>query len=547
MSLTKQELFRSIRHDSWREGLSVRALARKYGVHRRLVREALATPVPAPRRTPQRSTPQMGAFTKTIDEWLRADLEAPPKQRHTARRITARLAEEFAVQIPYPTVRDHVRKRRTVVATEAAAPAEGFIVRHNRPGYDAEVDFGEVWVRLDGQMTKCFLFAFRMAYSGRAVHRISSSCGQQAFLAGHVHAFTTLGGVPAGQIRYDNLSAAVSRVIYRSRSRQESPRWREFQTHYGFTPFYCQPGERGAHEKGGVEGQIGYFRRNYLTPVPEVGALTELNARLLAFERKEDQRRIGHRIRTIGQDFELEAAVLLPLPAEPFGTGLTFTPRVDRYSLITVKMCRYSVPVHLIGRKVHVVLHPEELLVYDGRRQVAQHPRLSGRGAERIVLDHYLEVLLTKPGALAGSEALDQARRQGVFTAVHEALWAQATGRLGETEGTKTLVQVLLLHRHLHGDDVLAGISRCLHSGTVSIDAISLEARKSAEAHGRSPTVTSELEPPPPAVQADQSAVTSLDEHRRALLHDTRPPPRLENWDQLLHRTRKSARKEGPR
>ncbi|WP_132172975.1 hypothetical protein [Actinomadura sp. KC216] len=65
------------------------------------------------------------------------------------------------------------------------------------------------------------------------------------------------------------------------------------------------------------------------------------------------------------------------------------------------------------------------------------------------------------------------------------------------------------------------------------------------ETHGRSPT--SELEPPPPVAQADQPAVTSLDEHRRALLHDTRPPPRLENWDQLLHRTRTDARKEGPR
>jgi transposase len=304
--LAKQELFRRIRHDSWREGLSIRALSRKYGVHRRLVREALASPVPPPRRTPQRSAPRMGAFTETVDEWLRADLEAPPKQRHTARRITSRLEEEFGVQIPYPTVRDHVRKRRVVIKAEAAAPLEGFIVRHNRPGYDAEVDFGEVWVRLDGRMTKCHLFAFRMAYSGKAVHRISASCGQQAFLEGHVHAFTTLGGVPAGQIRYDNLSPAVTRVIFRSRSREENPKWRQFQEHYGFVPFYCEPGQRGAHEKGGVEGQVGYFRRNYLTPVPEVTTLAELNARLPVFEQKEDDRRIGHRIRSIGQDFALE-------------------------------------------------------------------------------------------------------------------------------------------------------------------------------------------------------------------------------------------------
>lgn len=90
------------------------------------------------------------------------------------------------------------------------------------------------------------------------MHRISRSCGQQAFFEGHVHALTTLGGVPAGQVRYDNLTPAVKN---------------------GLAPFYCEPGLRGAHEKGGVEGQVGYFRRNYLTPVPQVDSLDELNAR----------------------------------------------------------------------------------------------------------------------------------------------------------------------------------------------------------------------------------------------------------------------------
>lgn len=72
-------------------------------------------------------------------------------------------------------------------------------------------------------------------------------------------------------------------------------------------PFYCEPGLRGAHEKGGVEGQVGYFRRNYLTPVPRVDSLDELNASFAEFERSEEGRRIGMRIRTIGQDFTHES------------------------------------------------------------------------------------------------------------------------------------------------------------------------------------------------------------------------------------------------
>ena len=172
MVSSKEELFLLIRRDSWREGLSVRALARKYGVHRRLVREALCSAVPPPRRTPRRPSPRLEPFKKTIDQWLLDDLEAPPKQRHTVQRILARLQQELGAEIAYSTVWDYVHRRRHEIAEVAgAAPVAGFVIRHNQPGMDAEVDFGEAWVDLAGERTKCYLFAFRLAYSGKAVHR----------------------------------------------------------------------------------------------------------------------------------------------------------------------------------------------------------------------------------------------------------------------------------------------------------------------------------------------------------------------------------------
>lgn len=540
MSIGKEELFLRIRHDSWREGLSIRALARKYGVHRRLVREALSSPKPKPRRRPTRRSPRLEPFKDTIDGWLRSDLEAPRKQRHTVKRIVARLAEELDAQVPYPTVRDYVTARRPQIAEEAGAPVEGYIIRHNRPGFDAEVDFGELQVRVGGVDTKCFLFVLRLAYSGRAVHRITVSSGQEAFLEGHVHAFNVLGGIPAGQVRYDNLTPAVRRVIFHSRSRDENARWTSFHEHYGFTPFYCEPGLRGAHEKGGVEGQVGYFRRNYLVPVPQVATLEELNAKLAAFERIEEDRRIGLRIRTIGQDFAREAELLMNLPEEAFETGLVLTPRVDRFGMIRVRMAQYSVPARCIGHKVRVVLRSTELTVYHGRRLVARHPRLTGRGAQTIVLDHFLEILLRKPGALAGSQALDQARREGSFTAAHEAFWSAATGALGDSEGTKELVKVLLLHRHMHRLDVVAGMSAALSVGSHLADVAAVEARKAAAAAGRAPTVTADTqisEPPPPP---QEPAVTSLTMRRVAQLPgDARPLPQLGAYDQLLRRPRR--------
>ncbi len=103
-----------------------------------------------------------------------------------------------------------------------------------------------------GKTVKCYLFTLRLSYSGRSVHRAYASQGQEAFMEGHVEALRVLGGVPSRHIRYDNLKPAVKQVLF-GRGRKESQRWVAFRSHYGIVPFYCIPGQEGAHEKGGVE------------------------------------------------------------------------------------------------------------------------------------------------------------------------------------------------------------------------------------------------------------------------------------------------------
>jgi transposase len=114
-----------------------------------------------------------------------------------------------------------------------------------------------VWILLAGVLTKCYLFTFRLSYSGKSVHRVTVSCGQEAFFEGHAHAFGMLGGVPCGKVRYDNLLSAVARVLGFGRARVETDRWAAFRSHFGLDAFYCMPGIEGAHEKGGVEGEVG--------------------------------------------------------------------------------------------------------------------------------------------------------------------------------------------------------------------------------------------------------------------------------------------------
>ncbi len=530
---SKVDLYAAIRRNA-RSGLSGRALQRKYGVGFLTVQKALSSAWPEPRKKVAPRQTRLDSFKPLIDQMLRADLDAPREQRHTVKRIFDRLVDEHgADEISYRMVRGYVAERRGKIRLQAGRGAvDAFVPQTHKPGAEAEVDFGDVTVRLAGELVTCYLFAFRLSFSGKSVHRIFASAGQEAFFEGHVHALNVLGGVPTGRVRYDNLRAAVARVLGFSRQQVEAERWTAFRSHYGLDVLYCQPGIGGAREKGGVEGQIGWFRRNHLVPVSEVATLAELNAMIDRWDEQDDARRIRSRPRTIGEYFVAEQSLLAPLPDEPFETGRLFTLRVDRYSQVSVRTNRYSVPVRLIGRTVHVILHASELVVYDGREEVARHERLIAKGNTRLDLDHYLEALVRKPGALPGATALDQARPAGRFTPVHDAWWAAARKAHGERDGTRALIEVLLLSRHLPHEHLVAGLAAALRAGALTADAVALEARKAAEADTADPA-----EPEPPA--AGLARVTSLTVRRLAHLPpDTRPLPSVAHYDQLLRHRR---------
>jgi hypothetical protein len=300
----------------------------------------------------------------------------------------------------------------------------------------------------------------------------------------------------------------------------------------GFEAFYCEPGPDGAHEKGGVEGDLGRFRRRWLVPVPKVASLAELNAMLAGADAAEDGRRIAYRAATVGEDFTAEQRLLRPLPGERFDAAAVLWPRVDRYARVSVGKCRYSVPARLIDSRVRVVLSANELHVFDGTRLVAAHPRLTAAGAEHLELDHYLEILVRKPGALPGSAALAQARAAGVFTSVHEAFWAAARARHGDAAGTRALIEVLLLHRRMPPGQVIAGIAAALAAGACTADVVAVEARKHAAA---APGSTGEdAWPALPRPARSRAAVVTLPRRAAALPPDRRPAPSVAAYDQLL-------------
>jgi transposase len=508
---SRVELFEEIRRDRDREGLSVRALADRHGVHRRTVRQALESALPPVRKRPEgRPAPALGPFRALIDGWLEEDREAPRKQRHTATRVHQRLVQEHGASVSERQVRRYVQARRRALGDAG----EAFVPQLRAPGAEAEVDWFEALVILAGVARTVHLFVLRACHSGAEFAIAFARETQQAFLEGHAEALEWFGGVFA-TIRYDNLTSAVKTVL-KGRRRVETDRFVALRSHYLFESQFTPVGLRGAHEKGGVEGAGGRLRRWHLVPVPEVASLEELNQRLRAACEADLGRRIRGRSETVGDALGRERPLLRALPAEPFDAGEEATPRVSVKALVTVRANQYSVPVGLAGLRVRARIGAREIVIRHDGAVVARHERLHERHGQRACLDHYLELLARKPGALAGSVALAQERDRGAWPACYDELWRRIAAKTTASEAARQMVDVLLLVRE-HGPAVVElAVGGALTAGAHDGRAVAVLARRAAGAAATPPGRLEGLEP----------RLTALE----------RPPGPLDHYDRMLDR-----------
>ena len=441
------ELFETIRREyEFGEG-TIQGIARKLGVHRRMVREALASAIPAEKPPPQRPRPKLEPVTDFIEAILESDRKAPRKQRHTAHRIYVRICQELSeAKVAESTVREYVRKRKLALGLLAR---ETFVPQSYSWGSEAQVDWYEAVAELGGEQVKLQVFVMRSMASGAAFHRAYHRATQQAFLDAQQVGFHYFGGV-FRRLRYDNLTSAVKRIL-RGFRREETTRFINFRSHWQFASEFCNPSE--AHEKGGVENEVGTFRRNHWVPVPKAKDLAELNAQLLEGCREDETRVLAGREQSVGVAILIEREHLLPLVPEDFDLAEVCFPTVNPSGCVKVRTNAYSVPIRA-GVTVLAKVTPSTVELWHEGKCVAVHERSYGHHQEILNLEHYLDVLEQKPGALLGSKPLAQWRKLGRWPEIFDRLWEGLIARHGRQKGTKELIELLQLGR-THGQGKL--------------------------------------------------------------------------------------------
>jgi transposase len=458
------EMWTEIRRKVLVEGASKRSILRDYKISAGVLEKILAhAEPPGYRQSVPRRKPQLGQFLPVIDEILEADKTAPPKQRHTAKRIFERLRDEYG----YTGCSSQVR---AAVGRAKKTRLEVFVPLSHPPG-QAQFDFGEATVEIAGAETKAALAVMTLPYSDAYfVSAYPREC-TETFQAGHVAAFEFFGGVPT-RTSYDNTSIAVKKVD--GRDRLLTTEFLRLESHFLFEHHFCRVG-RG-NEKGHVETHVGYSRRNLLVPVPSFRSFAALNEYLAAACYADLFRRVRGKAETKAERLADDRAAMLAIPTESFEARRVEARSANSLSLVRFDRNDYSVPTAFAHHDVTAIGGIDDVRLLVGTDVVATHPRCWDK--EQISFDprHYLALLERKPGALDVARPLEGWNLPECFATLRRRLEADAGWA-----GTREYIKVLRLMESATLKELGAAVTQALSIGATGSDAIKLILLHSAE------------------------------------------------------------------
>lgn len=444
-------------------GKKIKEIARETGHSKNTVKKILKGEYKRYKTREHQPYPVLGPYIEIIDQWLQDDQHSPKKQRHTAKRIYQRLQQENGYTGGESTVRHYVREAKIRLGL---GKQKAFIPLEPEIGREAEIDWGTVTAVIGGDEMTVKFFCMRSKYSGKHFVRCYPCERQQALFDAHIHGFRFFGGVFPVLI-YDNLTAAVQKVL-QGKDRRLQEAYTRFQAYYTFTPRFCNPGQ--AHEKGGVEGLVGYARRNYMVPIPHAESMEALNERLLKQCIAHGAHRLEGRDKTVTDYFEEEKDCLLPLPATDFSTSETLPGKADKYATVMIDKNRYSVPTWYAGLKVTVILSVDRVDIFWQGKLAATHKRLYGANKWSVEPFHYLKLIQQRPQSFDSARPLKEWRKE--WPECLEKLLEHFCEKQGHNKGVKDFISVLMLYEDHSSDDMETAVELALERKVSSSEGV---------------------------------------------------------------------------
>jgi transposase len=434
-------------------GKTIKQIARESGHSKNTIKRVLRGEYAGYRPRFHQPYPTLGPHLALIDKWLNDDKDQPKKQRHTAVRIFHRLQQEISFEGSETTVRRYVREAKLRLGLSGQ---QAFIPCQPTLGGEAEVDWGTCYAILDGESVRLKLFCMRSKYSGKHFVQCYPCERQQSFFDAHIRAFTFFHGVFPLLI-YDNLTTAVQKVyLGKKRDLQES--YKKFVAYYSFEPRFCN--RNAGHEKGGVEGLVGYARRNYMVPVPRAESLEALNDKLLSDCMAYGDHRIAGREQSVTELYEGEKIHLISLPEVPFSNIALASPGIDKFATVVIDKNHYSVPTRYARLRARVIIHHERVEIFYGSKRIAVHNRLYGNNKWSLEPDHYLELIQQRPQSFETARPILQWRK--TWPQCLEKLLERFCNKQGNSKGIKDFISVLMFYKDFGADDIQTAVEQAL-------------------------------------------------------------------------------------